>query len=96
MAMNKRFFIYSIIFTVIHFTLTMISIYNGLIIFRTASTPVEIFWDRVMNAMLFPVSIVFQGSTSELVQTLSIILNSIFWGILFAVALLSLQKRLKP
>lgn len=84
-----------LIFTVIHCILTVISIYNGVIIFRTATTPSEIFWDRAMNIMLFPVSLMLQGSASEWLQILAIILNSIFWGILFAVIFLSLQKKYK-
>lgn len=93
--MNKKFIILTLIFALIHFVMSMVSIYNGFIIFRSPSTPSEIFWARAMSIMLFPANILFHGSANELIQTLIILFNSIFCGALIAGLYLLLQKKLK-
>lgn len=93
--MNKRIIIFTLVFSIIHFISSMITIYNGFIIFHGPSTPSEIFWACAMSVMIFPANIIFEGSASELVQTIAIILNSLFWGAFIAGIYLLLQKRFK-
>jgi len=93
--MNKKFIILTLIFAVIHFVMSIASIYNGFIIFRSPSTPTEIFWARAMSVMLFPANIISQGSANELIQTLIILFNSLFCGALIAFMYLVFQKILK-
>jgi len=93
--MKKKFVIFIFLFSIIHFILTMITIYNGFIIFRSPSTPSEIFWDGAMNVMLFPANIISWGSASEWIQTLIIIINSLFWGVLITGLYLQLRKWIK-
>lgn len=93
--MFKRFVIFAIIFAVIHFCITMVTIYNGFIIFRAPTTTSEIFWTEAMNIMLFPANILFQGSGNKLEQTLAIIFNSLVWGSVFSAVYLILWKKPK-
>jgi hypothetical protein len=93
--MRTRFVIFILVFSTLHFSLSMLAIFNGFIIFRAPSTASEIFWQCVMNVLLFPANVLLKGTGDNWTQTFAIILNSLVWGIAFATFCFGLRKLYK-
>ncbi|HWW01360.1 MAG TPA: hypothetical protein VNZ64_16810 [Candidatus Acidoferrum sp.] len=81
-----------LLFAVIHFGLMVLAIYNGFVIFRGPSTPSEIFWDRAMQVLLFPGSLLIRIVSDKLGQSVLMVLNSLLWGAIFGSIYVKLRK----
>jgi hypothetical protein len=91
--MRMRRIIVILLFAVIHFGLLALAIWQGLVIFRTPSTPSEIFWDHTMQVLLFPASLLTGIVTGKLWQTIVMVLNSLLWGLAFGSLYLRMRSR---
>ena len=80
--MLKKVTVFIIVFSIIHFILSIISIINGMTIFKEPSTSSELIWSDIMKMFLFPSNILFQNISFEnqWAQTLFIFLNSVICG----------------
>lgn len=87
-----RLILLSLILSSIHFGLTIISLFNGFIIFRSPTTQREIFWSNAMFILLFPANVIVTEYSSEFVQTLAMIFNSIFWGTAITILFVKIKK----
>ena len=81
-----RFLIIAGTVSVVHFALSILSIFEGFTIFRSAATPGEIFWEKTMEVMLFPADVLFTSAGSQWAQTVAIAGNSVLWGCVVAAA----------
>ena len=75
-----RFLLTAAVVGLVHFGFTLLSIYNGFIIFRSAVTHWEVFWETTMDVMLFPADVLITGVADQWVQTLAVAGNSLLWG----------------
>jgi len=75
-----RFLLTAAIVGLVHFGFALLSIYNGFIIFRSAVTPWEVFWETAMEVMLFPADVLITGVADQWAQTLAMAGNSLLWG----------------
>lgn len=85
--MNKKKFIIIIVFGIVHFIISIISIFNGMTIFSGPKTNSEIFWSFIMNITLFPLNILLRNLSfaNQWMQTLIILLNSLICGSFFSI-----------
>jgi hypothetical protein len=92
--MYKRLILFTIIFVVIHFSFSIISIFNGFVIFNGPSTTSENIWSEIMNILLFPMNVILSNvnTSNQLLQTLLILINSFIWGIVFGMIYYWLTK----
>ena len=77
---RTRFLQVAGVVALVQFGLSILSIYNGLIIFHSASTPGEVFWETTMEVMLFPADVLITSVAGQWGQTLMIAANSVLWG----------------
>jgi len=78
---------------IVHFGLSILSIYQGLIIFSSATTPGEIFWETVMEVFLFPADVLVSSVAGQWGQTLLIAANSLLWGCVLATSYVAWRAR---
>ncbi len=95
--MLKKVTVFIIVFSIIHFILSMISIINGMIIFKGPSTNSELMWAAIMKIFLFPSNILFQNISVEnqWYQTIIIYFNSLICGGFISIFYFALSKRKK-
>jgi hypothetical protein len=91
--MNYKILRLTLITGVIHFGLVVLSLYNGVIIFRSPTTASEIFWADAIRVLLFPIDVIFKGVYNDWVQAGIFILNSLLWGYLISLLILRLRKK---
>jgi len=78
---------------VVHAGITLLTISQGLIIFRGPSTPAEKFWDGAMQVMLFPGSMLLDAVHGNAGQVVLVIANSLLWGMVLAWLVVHWRKR---
>ncbi|HUI09661.1 MAG TPA: hypothetical protein VL221_04985 [Bacteroidota bacterium] len=88
-----RYLLWAAIVGGLHFALSLLAIYNGFIIFRSAETPWEVFWETAMEVFLFPADVLVRTVTDQWGQTLIIIANSLFWGCVIVGLIFAWRKR---
>lgn len=85
--MSKRIIIFIILFAIVHFIFSIISVLNGMTIFSGPKTNTEIFLSYLMNILLFPLNILLRNVSfvNLWAQTIIIFLNSLISGGLFSI-----------
>ena len=91
-TMRVRYIVIILLFALVHFGMLALAIRNGFIIFRGPSTPSEIFWDRAMQVLLFPGSLLIRTVTDKVAQSVVMVLNSLLWGTIFGFVYVKLRK----
>jgi len=76
----RRFLLVAGAVAVVHFSLSILSISEGMTIFRSAATPGERFWELTMEGLLFPADVLITTTGGQWAQTMAIAGNSFLWG----------------
>jgi hypothetical protein len=92
MTIHVRRILIVFLFTLAHFGLTILAMFNGFNIFRGPSTASEIFWEGAMLVLLFPSDLLPGFVLDTWGQTIIILFNSLLWGIAFTFLFLWWRK----
>jgi hypothetical protein len=83
---------YALLFTIVHFGLSVVATYGSFTIFAGPSTPSEVFWDHILGILLFPGRLLFEVFANDLSHSIIWISNSLLWGVVLAYCILAWRK----